>query len=315
MIKTPLCDLLGIEYPIFQGGMAWIADADLAAAVSNGGGLGIIAAANAEAEWLRGQIRKAKQLTNRPFGVNIMLMSPHAEEVAKVVAEEGVPVVTTGAGTPGKYMKAWKEAGIKVIPVVPSVSMAKLLARSGASALIAEGGESGGHIGEITTMALVPQVCDAVDIPVIAAGGIADGRGIAAAFMLGAVGVQVGTRFLVAEECNVHENYKNKVIRAKDTDTMTTGKRLGHPVRSLKNSYSRAYLVKEYDSTVSDEELEQLGVGALRRAAVEGDEKNGCFLCGQIAGLVKEKQPAAEIIREMFEQADHVLGGAGAWRK
>lgn len=315
MIKTPLCDLLGIEYPIFQGGMAWIADADLAAAVSNGGGLGIIAAANAEAEWLRGQIRKAKQLTNRPFGVNIMLMSPHAEEVAKVVAEEGVPVVTTGAGNPGKYMKAWKEPGIKVIPVVPSVSMAKLLARSGASALIAEGGESGGHIGEITTMALVPQVCDAVDIPVIAAGGIADGRGIAAAFMLGAVGVQVGTRFLVAEECNVHENYKNKVIRAKDTDTMTTGKRLGHPVRSLKNSYSRAYLVKEYDSTVSDEELEQLGVGALRRAAVEGDEKNGCFLCGQIAGLVKEKQPAAEIIREMFEQADHVLGGAGAWRK
>ena len=315
MIKTPLCDLLGIEYPIFQGGMAWIADADLAAAVSNGGGLGIIAAANAEAEWLRGPIRKAKQLTTRPFGVNIMLMSPHAEEVAKVVAEEGVPVVTTGAGNPGKYMKAWKEAGIKVIPVVPSVSMAKLLARSGASALIAEGGESGGHIGEITTMALVPQVCDAVDIPVIAAGGIADGRGIAAAFMLGAVGVQVGTRFLVAEECNVHENYKNKVIRAKDTDTMTTGKRLGHPVRSLKNSYSRAYLVKEYDSTVSDEELEQLGVGALRRAAVEGDEKNGCFLCGQIAGLVKEKQPAAEIIREMFEQADHVLGGAGAWRK
>lgn len=315
MIKTPLCDLLGIEYPIFQGGMAWIADADLAAAVSNGGGLGIIAAANAEAEWLRSQIRKAKQLTDKPFGVNIMLMSPHAAEVAKVVAEEGVPVVTTGAGNPGKYMKAWKEAGIKVIPVVPSVSMAKLLARSGASALIAEGGESGGHIGEITTMALVPQVCDAVDIPVIAAGGIADGRGIAAAFMLGAVGVQVGTRFLVAEECNVHENYKNKVLRAKDTDTMTTGKRLGHPVRSLKNSYSRAYLVKEYDSTVSDEELEQLGVGALRRAAVEGDEKNGCFLCGQIAGLVKEKQPAAEIIREMFEQADHILGGAGAWRK
>lgn len=315
MIKTPLCDLLGIDYPIFQGGMAWIADADLAAAVSNGGGLGIIAAANAEAEWLRGQIRKAKQLTDKPFGVNIMLMSPHAAEVAKVVAEEGVPVVTTGAGNPGKYMKAWKEAGIKVIPVVPSVSMAKLLARSGASALIAEGGESGGHIGEITTMALVPQVCDAVDIPVIAAGGIADGRGIAAAFMLGAVGVQVGTRFLVAEECNVHENYKNKVLRAKDTDTMTTGKRLGHPVRSLKNSYSRAYLVKEYDSTVSDEELEQLGVGALRRAAVEGDEKNGCFLCGQIAGLVKEKQPAAEIIREMFEQADHILGGVGAWRK
>ena len=315
MIKTPLCDLLGIEYPIFQGGMAWIADADLAAAVSNGGGLGIIAAANAEAEWLRGQIRKAKQLTDKPFGVNIMLMSPHAAEVAKVVAEEGVPVVTTGAGNPGKYMKAWKEAGIKVIPVVPSVSMAKLLARSGASALIAEGGESGGHIGEITTMALVPQVCDAVDIPVIAAGGIADGRGIAAAFMLGAVGVQVGTRFLVAEECNVHENYKNKVIRAKDTDTMTTGKRLGHPVRSLKNSYSRAYLVKEYDSTVSDEELEQLGVGALRRAAGGRGVKNGCVLCGHIAGLVEEKQPAAEIIREMFEQADHILGGAGAWRK
>lgn len=315
MIKTPLCDLLGIEYPIFQGGMAWIADADLAAAVSNGGGLGIIAAANANADWLRGQIRKAKQLTDKPFGVNIMLMSPFAAEVAEVVIDEGVPVVTTGAGNPGKYMKAWQEAGIKVIPVVPSVSMAKLLARSGASALIAEGGESGGHIGEITTMALVPQVCDAVDIPVIAAGGIADGRGIAAAFMLGAVGVQVGTRFLVADECNVHENYKNKVLKAKDTDTMTTGKRLGHPVRSLKNSYSRAYLVKEYDSTVSDEELEQLGVGALRLAAVEGDEKKGCFLCGQIAGLVKKKQPAAEIIREMFIQADNVLGGAGEWRK
>ena len=314
MIRTPICDLLGIQYPIFQGGMAWIADADLAAAVSNGGGLGIIAAGNAPADYVRQQVRKAKTLTQKPFGVNVMLMSPFADQVAQVLAEEKVAVVTTGAGNPSKYMGIWKEAGIKVIPVVPSANMAKLMERCGATAVIAEGGESGGHIGEINTMPLVPQVCDAVSLPVLAAGGIADGRGIAAAFMLGAVGVQVGTRFLVANECNVHQNYKNKVLKAKDTDTITTGKRLGHPVRSLKTPFSRDYARKEY-TDISDEDLEALGGGALRLAAVEGDEKAGCFLCGEIAGMVKKEQPAAEIITEMFAQAEEVLKGAGRWVK
>ena len=312
MIRTPICDLLGIQYPIFQGGMAWIADADLAAAVSNGGGLGIIAAGNAPADYVRQQVQKAQSLTDKPFGVNVMLMSPSADEVAQVLAEEKVPVVTTGAGNPSKYMGIWQEAGIKVIPVVPSANMGKLMERCGATAVIAEGGESGGHIGEINTMPLVPQVVDAVSIPVLAAGGIGDGRGIAAAFMLGAVGVQVGTRFLVAKECNVHQNYKNKVLKAKDTDTITTGKRLGHPVRSLKTPFSRGYAKEEY-STISDDDLEALAVGALRLAAVEGDEKRGCFLCGEIAGMVKKEQPAAEIIAEMFAQAEEVLKGAGRW--
>ena len=312
MIRTPICDLLGIQYPIFQGGMAWIADADLAAAVSNGGGLGIIAAGNAPADYVRQQVQKAQSLTDKPFGVNVMLMSPSADEVAQVLAEEKVPVVTTGAGNPSKYMGIWQEAGIKVIPVVPSANMGKLMERCGATAVIAEGGESGGHIGEINTMPLVPQVVDAVSIPVLAAGGIGDGRGIAAAFMLGAVGVQVGTRFLVAKECNVHQNYKNKVLKAKDTDTITTGKRLGHPVRSLKTPFSRGYAKEEY-STISDGDLEALAVGALRLAAVEGDEKRGCFLCGEIAGMVKKEQPAAEIIAEMFAQAEEVLKGAGRW--
>mgnify|MGYP005768280469 FL=1 len=239
MLQSPICDLLGIEYPVFQGGMAWVADADLAAAVSNGGGLGLISAMNADAEWLRGQIRKAKTLTDRPFGVNIMLMSPFADQVAQVVVEEGVKVLTTGAGNPGKYMAAWREAGIQVIPVVASVGLARMMERSGAAAVVAEGTESGGHIGELTTMALVPQVCSAVKIPVIAAGGIADGRGVAGAFMLGGCGVQVGTRFLVAKECNVHQNYKNRVLKAKDIDTIATGRRLGHPVRSLKTRFSR----------------------------------------------------------------------------
>ena len=274
MIHTPLCDLLGIRYPVFQGGMAWIADGKLAAAVSEGGGLGIIAAGNAPAEALREQIQIAKSLTKKPFGVNIMLMSPFVEEVAQLVAEEKVAVVTTGAGNPSKYMAHWKEAGIKVIPVVASVAMAKLMTRLGASALIAEGGESGGHIGELTTMALVPQVVSAVTIPVIAAGGIGDGRGVAASFMLGAVGVQLGTRFLVAKECGVHQNYKNKVLKANDIATMTTGKRLGHTVRSIKNPYSKEYLRLEY-SGISDEELEAYGRGSLYRAAVEGDEKTG----------------------------------------
>ena len=314
MIRTPICDLLGIEYPIFQGGMAWIADASLAAAVSEGGGLGIIAAMNANADWLRGQIRALREKTDKPFGVNIMLMSPFADEVAQLVIEEKVPVVVTGAGNPSKYMKDWVDAGIKVIPVVPSTAMAKLVARNGAAAVIAEGGESGGHVGDLTTMVLVPQVCDVVDIPVLAAGGIADGRGIAAAFQLGAVGVQVGTRFLVAEECTVHPNYKKKILKAGDISTIVTGKRLGHPVRSLKTPFSRTYYKAEY-SAMADDELEQLGVGALRKAAVEGNEAEGCFLAGQIAAMVTKEQPAAEIIREMFTEAEEVLKGAAKWVK
>ena len=274
MISTPICDMLGIRYPIFQGGMAWISDGKLAGAVSEAGGLGIISAMNANAEYLREQIKIARELTDKPFGVNIMLMSPFADEVAKVVAEEKVAVVTTGAGNPSKYMKDWLAAGIKVIPVVASVSMARLMQRVGACAVIAEGGESGGHIGETTTMALVPQVTSAVTIPVIAAGGIGDGRGVAAAFMLGAVGVQLGTRFLVAKECGVHQNYKNKVLKANDIATMSTGKRLGHPVRSIKNPYTKEYFKLEY-SNISDEELEAYGRGSLYRAAVEGDEKTG----------------------------------------
>lgn len=314
MIQTPICDLLGIEYPIFQGGMAWIADGKLAAAVSNGGGLGIISAMNAGGDYLREQIHIARSLTDKPFGVNVMLMSPHVEEVARILEEEKVPVVTTGAGNPSRYMKGWNAAGIRVIPVVASVAMAKLVARSGAAAVIAEGGESGGHVGELTTIVLVPQICDAVSIPVIAAGGIADGRGVAAAFMLGAQGVQLGTRFLVAEECSVHQNYKDKILKANDIATITTGKRLGHPVRSLKTPFSRAFFKAEY-TAISDEELEAMGVGALRLAAVEGDEQRGSFLAGQIAALVKKEQPAADIVREIFEEAEKVLGTAGRWVK
>ena len=315
MLQSPICELLGIEYPVFQGGMAWIADADLAAAVSNGGGLGIISAMNANADWLRGQIRRAKELTDKPFGVNIMLMSPFADEVAKVVVEEVVKVVTTGAGNPGKYMAVWKEAGIHVIPVVASVCLARMMERAGASAVVAEGTESGGHIGELTTMTLVPQVCSAVKIPVIAAGGIADGRGVAAAFMLGACGVQVGTRFLVASECNVHQNYKDKILKAKDIDTIATGRRLGHPVRSLKTRFSRDYQKAEFDVNVTAEALEAMGVGALRKAAVDGNEAEGCFLAGQIAGLVSKEQPAAEIIRDLCEGAEPLLKGAAKWVK
>jgi len=315
MIKTPVCEILGIEYPIFQGGMAWIADADLAAAVSNAGGLGIISAMNANGEWLRKEIHKARSLTDKPFGVNIMLMSPHVEEVSQLVAEEKVAVVVTGAGNPSKYMKDWIKAGIKVIPVVPSTGIAKLVARNGAVAVVAEGGESGGHIGEITTMALVPQVCDAVDIPVLAAGGIADGRGVAAAFMLGAVGVQLGTRFLVAKECNVHQNYKNKILKAKDIDTMTTGKRLGHPVRTLKTPFARTFLKMEYNSEVSNEELEKFGAGSLYAAAILGDDKKGSFMSGQIAAMVKKEQTAAEIIQEIFTEAEEVIRGGTKWVK
>ena len=315
MIQTKLCELLNIQYPIFQGGMAWIADASLAAAVSNAGGLGIIAAMNANADWLREEIHKARQLTDKAFGVNIMLMSPFADEVSDLVIEEKIPVVVTGAGNPGKYMKKWVAAGIKVIPVVASTAMAKLVERSGAFAVIAEGGESGGHIGELTTMTLVPQVCDAVNIPALAAGGIADGRGIAAALMLGACGVQCGTRFLVAEECTVHQNYKNKILKAKDIDTIATGKRLGHPVRCLKNPFTRDLFKQEYNPNISDEELEKMGAGALRKAAKEGDEKNGSFMAGQCAAMVHKEQPAKEMIEEMFAEAEQILRGASQFCK
>lgn len=306
MLNSRICDLLGIKYPVFQGGMAWVADGKLAAAVSEGGGLGIIGAGNAPAGQVEAEIKTARSLTDKPFGVNIMLMSPHADEVAELVARERVAVVTTGAGNPSKYMAKWKEAGIKVIPVVASVAMAKLMTRAGADALIAEGGESGGHVGELTTMVLVPQVCDATHLPVIAAGGIADGRGAAAAFMLGACAVQLGTRFLAAYECNIHRNYKDRVLRAGDLDTIVTGKRLGHPVRSLKTPFSREYWKAEY-SGVSDEELERMGSGALRLAVQEGDIERGCFLAGQVASTVKIEQPAAEIVREIAEDAERVL--------
>ena len=315
MIKTPICELVGIEYPVFQGGMAWIADAKLATAVSNAGGLGIISAMNADGDWLREEIRKAKSMTDKPFGVNIMLMSPHVEQVAKIVIEENVAVVTTGAGNPSKYIKQWKEAGIKVIPVVPSIAIAKLVTRAGADAVIAEGGESGGHVGELTTMALVPQICDVVDVPVIAAGGIADGRGMAASFMLGAVGVQMGTRFLVAEECSVSKEYKEKILKAKDIDTMVTGKRLGHPVRLLKNPFAREFRKMEYNSNITDEEIEAFGAGSLYRAAKEGDVKNGSFMSGQIAALVKKEEPAAEIIKDVCQGAEKILAGGMKWVK
>ncbi len=308
MIKSTLCEALGIRFPIFQGGMAWVADANLAAAVSNAGGLGIIAGMNANGEQLRTEIRKCRELTDKPFGVNVMLMSPFVDEVAQVVCEERIPVLTTGAGNPGSYMRQWLEAGIKVIPVVPSVALARLMERHGAFAVIAEGCESGGHIGELTTMALLPQVVDAVSIPVIAAGGIADGRGFAAAIMLGAAGVQMGTAFLVAEECTIHENYKDMVLRAKDIDTIVTGRRLGHPVRGLKNPFARDYAAKEYDASISNDDLEALGTGSLRRAAREGDLSTGSFLCGQIAGMVREPATCAEIIRSVMDKAEVLLG-------
>ena len=314
MIKSEICEILGIEYPVFQGGMAWIADGKLAAAVSSGGGLGIIAAGNAPAEYVREQVRIAKSITEKPIGVNIMLMSPFADEIAKVVIEEGVEVVTTGAGNPSKYMKNWKEADIKVIPVVASVAMAKLMTRLGATALIAEGGESGGHVGELTTMVLVPQICDATNLPVIAAGGIVDGRGVAASFMLGAQGVQLGTRFLSAFECNIHPIYKEKILKATDLCTMVTGKRLGHPVRSLRTQFARDYQKAEYGG-MADEELENLAVGALRLAVQEGNNEKGCFLSGQCAAMVKREQSAAEIVKEIMEEAEPILRGAEKWVK
>lgn len=312
MIRTELCGLCGIKYPIFQGGMAHISDARLASAVSNAGGLGIISAMSRDGEYLREQIRLARTMTKAPIGVNVMLMSPYVGEVADVIAEEGVEVVTTGAGDPSAHIEKWKTAGCHVIPVVPSVALARRMKRFGADAVIAEGGESGGHIGDMATLPLVPQVADAVNIPVIAAGGIGDGRGVAAAFMLGASGVQLGTRFLVAAECGVHPHYKELIIKASDTSTIVTGRRLGHAVRSLKTPYSRNYAKKEY-TDISSEELEALGVGSLRRAAVDGDEKEGCYLAGQIAGLVNREQTAAEIIEEIMTEAERVLSSTSRY--
>lgn len=316
MINSNLCEMLSIKYPVFQGGMAWIADGELAAAVSNAGGLGIISAMNAGPEYLEKQIDIARSLTDKPFGVNIMLMSPCVDEVARVVVEKKVSVVTTGAGSPAKYMPAWNEAGIKVIPVVASVAMAVSAERAGAAAVIAEGQESGGHIGELTTMAIVPQVCDAVNIPVIAAGGIADGRGMAAALMLGACGVQMGTVFLIAKECNVHQNYKNMVLKASDISTVTTGRRFGgNTCRCIKNNFSRNFIKQEYLPEATPESVADLGVGALRMAAVEGDEKNGCFLAGQISGMIKSEKSAAEIITGITDECESILKGAAKWVK
>lgn len=302
MESNRVCELLNIKYPIFQGGMARIADASLASAVSEAGGLGIITGA-APTEWVREQIRKAKELTDKPFGVNIMLMSENAEEIADLVCEEGVKVVTTGAGSPGKYMNKWKEHGIKVIPVVASVALAKRMEKCGADAVVAEGTESGGHVGQLTTMALVPQVVDAVEIPVIGAGGIGDGRGVAAAFMLGAEGVQLGTRFLVAKECTVHANYKERILKAKDIDTEVTGRPTGHPVRVLRNKLARKYLKLEKEGATI-EELEALGVGGLKKAVIDGDVDNGSLMAGQIAGMIDKEQTAKEIIEELFNEAD-----------
>lgn len=301
-----LCDLLGIRYPVLQGGMAHISDARLAAAVSEGGGLGILSAAHGDPERLAAQIDEIRAMTNKPFGVNLMLRGEHIDALARVVAEKKVAVVTTGAGSPTEYIPMWREAGVKVIPVISTAAMAQLMEKSGADAVVAEGTESGGHVGEMTTMALVPQVCDAVSIPVIAAGGIADGRGVAAALMLGAVGVQLGTRFLVAEECSVHPEYKARVLKAKDSSTIVTGRRLGHPVRSLKTAFSRAYAKAEY-TDISDEDLEAMAVGTLRAAVADGDAKKGCFLAGQISGMVNREQPAAEIVAEIMAEAESLL--------
>ena len=306
-MKTRITELLGIEYPIIQGGMAWVAESHLAAAVSAAGGLGLIGGANAPAEVIRNYIREVKAVTDKPFGVNVMLMSPYADEVAKVIVEEGVKVVTTGAGNPEKYMEIWKAAGIKVIPVVASVALAKRMERYGADAVVAEGTESGGHIGEATTMTLVPQVVDAVSIPVIAAGGIGDGRGIAAAFMLGAEAVQMGTRFLVAKECTVHQNYKDRVLKAKDIDSTVTGRTHGHPVRCLRNQMTREYVKLENEGK-SFEELEYLTLGTLRKAVQEGDVTNGTVMAGQIAGMVSKEQTCKEMIDEMMAQAETLLG-------
>ena len=311
-MQTELSRSLGITYPIIQGGMAWVAEHHLAAAVSEAGGLGLIGAANAPADWVREQIREAKKLTEKPFGVNIMLMSPHADEVAKVVVEEGVKVVTTGAGNPEKYMEQWKDAQIKVIPVVASVALAKRMERSGADAVVAEGCESGGHIGESTTMTLVPQVADAVQIPVIAAGGIADGRGIAAALMLGAKGVQMGTCFVVTDESQVHDNYKERILKAKDIDSKVTGRSTGHPIRTLRNEMTKKYMELEMQGA-SFEELEYLTLGGLRKAVVDGDVKNGSVMAGQIAGMVRERMSCQDLIQKLVRETDALMKGVASY--
>lgn len=303
--------MLGIEYPVFQGGMAWVADASLAAAVSNAGGLGLISSINAGTEAVRNEIRKCRELTDKPFGVNIMLQAPNAPEIAQMVIEEGVKILTTGAGSPAQYMAAWKETGIKVIPVVASVALALKMQSAGADAVVAEGAESGGHVGELHTMALIPQVVDAVEIPVIAAGGICDGRGAAAAFMLGADAIQVGTRFLSAEECNVHEIYKEKILKATDISTIVTGKRFGHPVRSLKTPFSKSFAKMENDPSVTPEEILALGSGALRKAVQEGD-RNGTYMAGECAGMVKKIEPAKAIVEDLILGAEKVMADVSA---
>lgn len=306
MIKTVICDLFGIEYPIFQGGMAQISDASLAAAVSEAGGLGIIACGYNTPDYIKNEIHKLKRITNKPFGINVMLMSRYVDEISQLLIDEKVPVIITGAGNPGKYMKIWKENNIKVVPVVPSVAFAKHLEKAGADAIICEGTEAGGHVGEITTMCLTPQIVDSVKIPVIAAGGIGDGRGIAAAFALGAHGVQVGTRFLLANECNVHRNYKNKVIKAGDTDTYVTARKTGHPVRVLKNKLVNQFKELEKNNA-SIEEMESLAKGRLYKSAIEGDVDYGSLMAGQIAGMLNKEQSCKEIIIEMFQEAEVVL--------
>ena len=305
-MKTKVTELLQIEYPIIQGGMAWVAEHHLAAAVSEAGGFGLIGAASAPPEIVREEIRKAKELTDKPFGVNIMLLNPNADEVAKIVVEEGIQAVTTGAGNPEKYMPMWKEAGVKVIPVVASVAMAKRMERYGADAVVAEGMEAGGHIGNQTTMALIPQIVDAVNIPVIAAGGIGDGRGVAASFMLGAQGVQMGTRFVVADESIVHDNYKDRIVKAKDIDSVVTGQSTGHPVRCLRNQMTKEYIKKEQEG-VPFEELERMTLGSLRKAVMDGDILNGTVMAGQIAGLVSKRQSCKEILQEIMTEAEKLL--------
>ncbi len=309
MIKSRLCDILGIRYPIIQGGMAWIADASLAAAVSNAGGLGLISSINAGTEAVRNEIRKCRELTDKPFGVNIMLQAPNAGEVAAMVVEEGVKILTTGAGSPAPYMEMWKNAGIKVIPVIASVALALKMQAIGATAVVAEGAESGGHVGEIHTMALIPQIVDAVDIPVIAAGGICDGRGAAAAFIFGAQGIQVGTRFIVADECTVSQYYKDQILKATDISTIVTGKTLGHPVRSLKTVFSKTFAKMEADPSVKPEEILAFGTGALRKAVKEGDA-NGSFMAGECAGMVKKAEPAKAIIEDIIGGAEKILAHA-----
>ena len=311
MIKSRICEILGIEYPLFQGGMAWIADASLASAVSNAGGLGLISSINAGTEAVRAEIRKCKELTDKPFGVNIMLQAPNAGEIARMVVEEGVKILTTGAGSPAPYMEMWKEAGISVIPVIASVALALKVQALGATAVVAEGAESGGHVGELHTMSLVPQVVDAVDIPVIAAGGICDGRGAAAAFILGADAVQVGTRFIAADECTVHQNYKDRIIKASDISTIVTGKTLGHPVRSLKTPFSNTFAKMEADPSVKPEEILSFGTGALRRAVKEGDP-DGSYMAGECAGMVKRTEPARDIVADIIGGAERILSEAGS---